>query len=335
MKTLFLLLCLLSPSLKAESVPLPPSVSGVDDIINEFRNTLVIKINELGKNFISTLSDKTIVFKNSTPLSCNGTNIVQGEPVSSMQYSFKKSAAELIEKSVYTGCGYDISLVEDVITRGGKLEPLKYSDFIKGKREFDLKDDESYRLYRVSNSENEEIFKMFIEKSGNSKVVEFFILGEKFLRMNYDFQADSTKLTLTYYGHSARYIRKHASWKFNNSFNPFSHEVVVKKGSINQISYRDMYGNSLSQSDYLAYFNNLILSGAIARIRSIVDYHNHYFPTTEIVQSGSVNQQFKEELRIAFNRLQNNIELNLVKKQIQDYMDAAEKGLIIDNRPEQ
>lgn len=332
MKTLIVAIFLISLNASAQSIALPPSVSSIDDMINGFRNTLTTKIGELGKNFISQLSDKTIVFTNSTLLNCNGTSINQGEPVSTLQYNFKKANNELVEKSIYTGCGNQISLVEDVITKGGKLTPLKYSDFIKGKREFDLKDDETYRLYRLSNSDNEEIFKILIEKNNQSKLVEFYILGQKFLRMNFDFQEKSTRLTYTYSGYTAKYVRKYASWEMNVDYQPFTNTVLATSA---QVIYLNTEGNPLSQSEYLFRFDRYATSGPLTRIRKIMEYHNFYFPTTKVVQTGSGNEHLKEELRIAFNRLQNNVELNLVKKQLQEYMEAAENGLIIDNRPKQ
>lgn len=335
MKKLFLIFLIYGHTLQAETIPLPPAVSTINDIVNEFRNALTTKISELGKNFIAQSTDKTILFTNSSTLNCHADVILKGEPVSSMQYNFKKVGMELIEKAIYTGCGNQIALVEDVVTRGGKLEPLKYNDFVKGKRDFELNDDESYRLYRVSNAENEEIFKMLIEKSEKTKLVEFFILGQKFLRMNYDYQLLSTKLTLTYYGYKANYVRSYANWGVNRSFDAFMNSVSVTKGPFNQVKYLDENGAQISQTEYLSLFNKMIVSGTLGTIRQIFDYHNYYFPTTKIVQTGSINQHLKEELRLVFNRLQNNTELNLVKKQIQDYIEAAENGLIIDNRPKQ
>jgi hypothetical protein len=333
MKRLFALLFVLSLNAHSEVVPLPPAVASVDEIINEFRNVFVTKINELGKNFISQLSDKTIVFKNSGPLNCNESLISQGEPVASMQYNFKKIENELIEKSIYTGCKNDIALVEDIITRGGALTPLKYSDFIKGKRVFDLNDDEIYRFYRISNAENEEIFKMIIEKNGKNKFVEFSFLGQKFLQMNYLFQENSTNLTLTFYGYKAKYVRKHSRWSTENMFEPFTNNVIVTKGVVNQISYVSSLGTPLSQSEFSSRFDKMVMSGPLSKVRKILDYHNYYFPRTKTVQSGALNKHFNEELQLAFNRIQNNTELNLVKKQIQDYIEAANLGLIIDNRP--
>ncbi|RPJ70222.1 MAG: hypothetical protein EHM20_15625 [Alphaproteobacteria bacterium] len=319
----------------AETIPLPPSVSNVDDIINEFRKTLETKINELGKNFITRTSDRNVLFTNSSPLNCHGSIIPQSEPVASMQYNFKSGANELIEKSIYKGCNDRIALVEDVVTRGNNLVPLKYNDFIKGKRQFELNDNERYRLYRVSNAENEEIFKVLIEKKENSKLVDFYILGQIFLRMNYDFKETSTRLTLTYFGYKASYITKYSSWELNNTVAPFSHAVFVTNSKFNQPSYFDIDNGVISQAEYLSKFDKRVLSGAISTIRNIFEYHNFYFPSTKIIQTGLVNEYFKEELRILYNRILNNTETNLVKRQVLDYIDAAENGTILDNRPKQ
>ncbi len=335
MKKILLILFITIGNVHAENIPLPPSVAGIDDIVNDFRGTLTTKIIDLGKNFIGQLSDKTIVFKHNNVLNCHGDMIPQGEPVSSLQYNFKKTNNELVEKSIYTGCLGLISLVEDVVTRGGNLEPLKYSDFIKGKRNIDLDDQQNYRLYRISNSNNEEIFKILIEKKDKIKLVDFYILGQRFLRYNYNFSESETRLTISYSGYSAKYVQKYGSWEIDSNFNPITNAVIVTKGVVNQVKYIDGTGAAISQNEFLSRFDNLVTSSSIARIRSIFNYHNYYFPTTKIIQTGTQNDHLKAELRVAFNRLQNNIELNLVKKQIQEYLDAAENGLIIDNRPKQ
>ncbi len=333
MKSLILLALLFCTDARTENVPLPPSVTGINEIMAEARNLLTTKISELGKNFIPQLSDKTVVFVNNANLRCNGRVTLQGEPVSSLKFNFKIIGSELIEKSIYTGCNNEVSLVEDVITRGSKLTPVKYADFIKGKREFDLNENETYRLYRLSNSENEEIFKMLIEKKENSKLVEFFFLGQKFARLNYDYKTDSTRLTYTYSGYKAKYVRNHANWEFDHDYDPFTNTVLVTKNSINQIAYINTIGLPLTQNEFLSRFDSYIISGPIKRIRNILEYHNYYFPETKVVQTGSGNERMKEELRITLVRLQNNTEINLVKKQIQDYIEAVENGFISDTRP--
>lgn len=335
MKNLLFLIYIFSFNSMAETIPLPPSVSNVDDIINEFRRTLENKINELGKNFITRTSEQSILFTNSSPLNCYGHTIPQEEPVSSMQYNFKYGTNELTEKSIYKGCNGQIAFIEDIVTKGNNLAPLKYNDFIKGKRQFELNENENYRLYRVSNSDNEEIFKVLIEKKGKSKLVDFYIIDQLFLRMNYDFKETSSRLTLTYYGYKTSYARKYKSWEINNTVPPFSHAVYVTNGKFNQTSFLDIDRGIISQAEYLSKFDKRILSGPISTLRNIFEYHNYYFPSTKIIQTGLVNEHFKEELRILYNRILNNTEANLVKRQVLDYIEAAENGTILDNRPKQ
>lgn len=334
MKYLFCLLLFIG-QLEAQDqvVPLPPSVSNVDDIVNEFRETLISKVSEVGKNFISTINGKTIIFTNGQPLRCNGELTQIGQPVSSLQYNFKKSDNELSEKSVYTGCNNQVSLVEDVVTKGSDLKSLEYDDFIKGTRSFDLKPNEDYRLYRLSNSENEEIFKLVIERSKIGKTIEMYIVESKFLTMTYEFQIDSTRLTFKYHGYKGKYVRNYARWGFDVSYDPFTNTVMAKKTKLVETSFFDTRGVRFSQKDFLSRVEDYLFNGPIKRIRDILDYHNYYFPSTEVVNSGGQNERLKEELRILNNRLLNNTEINLVRKQIQDYIEAAESGLLLDKRP--
>ena len=142
----------------------------------------------------------------------------------------------------------------------------------------------------------------------------------------------STILTITYFGYSGNYVRKHASWGFNNNFTPFTDSII---GAKDQAKYLNNLGDQVSQTDFQGRFDKFITGNTLANIRNILEYHNYYFPATKAVQTGSANTRLNEELRLTFNRLQNNTELNLVKKQIQDYIDAAAAGLLIDNRPKQ
>ena len=335
MKTFYLIILFFSANVLAENAPLPPSVLTIDEMVNEFRNTLTTKLGEIAKNFIAKSSDKTIIYTNSSNMKCNGDVIPQGDPVAGLQYNFKTNGTELVEKGIYSGCKNEISLVEDVVTRGTNLTPLSYSDFIKGKRNFELSAGQTYRLYRISNAENEEIFKLLIEKSDTSQLAEFYILGQKFLRINFNYQESSTQANFTYFGYNAKYVRTYASWTFNNSFDPFTNTIYSTKGSAIQFTFFDKSGSPISQNAFSTQFDQRVTSNTMAKIRKIMDYHNYYFPTTTVVQTGATNERLKAELRVALNRLQNNVELNLVKKQIQDYIDAAESSLIIDNRPKQ
>lgn len=337
MKALILVLIIASSNVHAQTVMLPPAVVSLDDIVNDFRETLITKMGELGKNFITTSRESTLIYTNSADLKCNGFTTSLGQAVSSIKYSYKLSEKDLAEKTTYTGCNQLISIVEDVYTEGSKLTPLTFSEVVKGKRSFDLAANESKKIYRISNSDNEELFKLMVVQIGNRKLVDFYITESKFLSMVYEFTPTSTRLTFYYPGYKGKYVRKFSSWEYSVSYDPFYTSVLAlknKDGSIDTF-YFNTAGERLSQADFLSKMEFYLFRGPISRIRSFLDYHNFYFPTTQQVQSSGQNERLKEELRLAFNRLQNNVELNLVKKQIQDYIEAAEKGLISDSRPKE
>jgi len=335
MKKFLILFSILSFNTSAQSLPLPPAIPSVDDLIGEFRDSLSSKMNDLGKNFITAISNQTLLYSSSSSIKCRHRMTQTGQPVANMTISFKKSEGELIEKVIYTGCHNQITLVEDVVTKGENLSPISFEDFLSSKRSFELNKNEKSRFYRLSNSDNEEIFKMLLEKTSNGKRLEFYFLSQKILQMNYEFEADFTRLTLTYSGYKAKYVRPFSSFEFNSDFDPFSNVVLVKKGRVVESSFFSTRGELLSQSDFLKRLNGYLINGPLSQLRNLIEYHIRFFPETNVVQRGNMNEKLKEELRIAFNRLQNNTELNLVKKQIQDYMEAAEQGQLIDNRPKE
>lgn len=342
MKMLLILTIFLATSVKAQSlessINLPPGVATIDEIVDEFRGTLIEKIGELGKNFISQTKENTLVFSNSSDLRCNGQKTSIGQPVSAIQYSFKLTPNNLSEKIVYIGCNNLVSVVEEIYTEGNDLKPSSFGDVVKGKRTFDLENNETKKIYRVSNSDNEEMFKLVVQKmSGQNKIAEFFITENKFMVLLYEFSSQFSRLTFKYLGYSGKYVRKFSTWSFTARYDPFSNTVLSQKNSSGAIDnfYFDTRGARLSQADFFSRVSNFLFQGPLARIRSFLDYHNFYFPTTQTVQSSGQNERLKEELRLAFNRLQNNFELNLVKKQIQDYIEAVENGFLKDSRPKE
>lgn len=335
MKIFLLAFLLFSTIARAENVPLPSSVLGVDEIIEEFRGTLKSKIVDLGKNYISQTSDHIIVFKNSADINCNGNKIAKGNPITSLRYNstYNDDGKELNEKALYVGCSGEYAFVEDVITRGTNLKPITFNDFIRGKRTFDLKDNENSRLYRVSNNENEEIFKVIIEKLGNGKIADFYYLGQKFLSINYNYSTSSTRAIFTAYSYNATYVRKYGKWSSRSNYSPVSFSVFVNQMSKDQVQYYDGSLNLLSLNNFLGLMNDYLLNSTLSSLRSIFEYHTYYFPSTETTSSGAASQKLLEELRIAQSRLLTNTELNLVRNFIQELINATEAGQISDNRP--
>lgn len=324
-------LFILSTLAHAENIQLPTSVLGVDDIISEFRTQFSTKLVDLGKNYISTFNKDSVYFTNSDVVVCNNIKNTPGERLGGISYMYKAGSSDLYEKVQYFGCNQETALIEEVTTVGTNLAPQKFSDIIKGKRSFDLKDNETSKIYKIKNELSEEIFTVYIEKKDNAKYVNYFFLGQKVLSMFYDYGANATSVVINYYGYSASYVRKFASWSFDRGFTPFTNRVYAKKGEL--VQYLDKENTPISLSNFVNMFNSTIMNLTVAKLSDIIEYHTYFFPMTEATKSGSQNQRFLEELRKAQTRLLTNSELNLVKNLLQEFINAAELGQITDNRP--
>lgn len=326
-----LICCLTIKAGHAENVPLPTSILGIDDVITEFRTQWATKLVDLGKNYISTINPDSVYYTDSKAITCNNVINNPGERLAGIKYLSDKKDNELYEKVIYQGCNRETALVEEVVTKGTNLEPAKFSDLLKGKRTFDLKDNETFRSYRILNEVSEAVFSVQIEKVGNNKYVNYSILGQKFLSMIYEYTPTATNVVVSYYGYSVNYVRKF--WRRNSTMNitNFTNKIFAKKSEM--VVYLDGDGKAVSLTNFTNTFNDVILQGALDMITSIIEYHTYYFPETEATKSGNQNQRFLEQLRGAQTRLLTNTEINLVKNLLQEFINAAELGQIVDNRP--
>lgn len=333
MKSFFAILSILiGTAAGAQNVPLPASVPGADDIVSEFRTQIATKIVDLGKNYISTIRGNTLVFTNSEVMNCNEARHEAGDRLASIQYTYSLKGKQLIENVTYTGCNSQISLVEDVITEGENLAPLNFKDIIKGKRPVELADNETKRIFKISNGEGDEIFSVVSEKMGKeTQSVVFNLTQQKFLTVNYRYTPESTRAVMTFYGYDATYVRKYGRWNSRTKMDPFNVTALAKKdGSVN---YFNNDGNLISLSSFVSIFNKTVMDTTVEVLEGIFEYHTYYFPKTESTKSGNQAQRLIDELRLAQNRLLANTDINLVKLLIQELINAAELGQITDNRP--
>jgi len=315
----------------AENVPLPASVPGADDIVSEFRTQIVNKIVDLGKNYISTIRGNTLAFTNSDSMKCNEVTHEAGERLATIQYTYSQKGKQLLEQVTYTGCNSQISLVEDIITDGEDLSPMSFKDIIKGKRTIELAQNETRRIYKMSNGEGDEIFSVIAEKSAGAQSVYFKFVEQKFLAVNYRYTPEATRAVLTFYGYEASYVRKYGRWGMKNKMDPFTLSVFAKKEG--DVNYFNNNGNLISLSSFVSTFNKTVMDSTISTVSDIMEYHTYYFPKTDATKSGNQAQQFIDDLRLAQNRLLANTDISLVKILIQELINAAEIGQIIDNRP--
>lgn len=316
---------------------LPRGIFGVDDLIKEFRGPLQIKISELSKNYIVHKDGTRASFKSHEAINCLWQNAPAGEVLAKAELSVKRSEGKLNEAAYYTGCKGQLNLKEQIVTTGKDLVPLNAKDFFRGERSFDLKDNEDSRLYRILAWDDTEIFKMTLRRTTYGKVAEFFIREQRFMNATFTFTEAESRVIYTFYGYNIEYLRKHSKWRMNRNRSSYALKAIAYNREVSPVIFLSSTNELLSSATFQRYFSYSVLQGTVSTLSDIIKWHNFIFPTTEFKATGLQNSRFLDELRLTYTRLLNNIEINLIRNLIQEYIQAMENGLlkVIDNRPKE
>jgi hypothetical protein len=332
-----LLVVLIIPQMAAAQVPLPRSLVTIDQLIDEFRGGLTTKVKDLSSNYIATTSPGNVVFTSSMETKCPYRPLKAGETLSRLSLSVDHKEGELTEVARYFACGGKLSLVEEVITRGRGLTPLPWGVFVKGKRSFALKKGEDFRLYRLRNSKQEELFKVIIQRMSQGTILNatFYIREAKFLNIQYQLNDSMSRAIFTSYGFKVSYHLKHSSWEIDTTGRRGGITKLVVNAYAQPVGRVDYIHDSslVSQGSFQKYIQYAITRKSFEKIAQFIKSHLHVFPSTSFRQTGLTNTRFLDELKLAHIRLVNNTEINLVKDLVQQYVQAIEEGTIkIDDR---
>ncbi len=313
---------------------LPSKAFKIDDIIKEFRGQLELKVSELQKNYITHKKGRFASFKSHEDSTCSWVKAAAGETLSKIQMSIDSEENRLTESVFYTGCHNQLNLKELVVTTGTDLKPISERELFEGQRSFDLKKNEESRYYSLRAWDDQELFRLTLRRVGTGKVAEFFIREQRFMNMSLSVEEKTTKVTYTFYPYSIKYERKHSSWNINRGRSTYSLSAVK---SPTREYYLDSIFQEISGSTFQTYFSFSVLQNSIARVSSFIKWHLFIFPSTEFASGGVQSPRFLDELRLTFNRLLSNTDLNLVRNLIQSYIRLIEEGVIkiIDNRSDE
>jgi len=316
---------------------LPRVAFGVDDLIKEFRGPLQLKISELSKNYIVHKTGYNASYKSHTNINCLWSDIPGGEVLAKVQMNFNLSENTLSESAYYTGCKDQLNLKELVVTTGTELAPITKKQFFKGERSFDLKKNETSKLYRLLAWDDVELFRLTIRRTVNGKIAEFFIREQRFMNATYTFSNEQSRVIYTFYGYNVSYTRKHSQWSMNRGRASYALKVIANDSGVSPVVYLNSDNTPIAAATFQRFFSFSVLQGTIARLADFIKWHNWIFPTTEFQATGVQNSRFLDELRLTFTRLLSNTDLNLVRNLIQEYIKSIEEGLlkVIDNRPKE
>jgi hypothetical protein len=126
MKKQNLIICIFSLffSCLSQAVELPRGLYSINDYIDEFRGPLRTKLEELPKNYITTVKNRVIEYTSHQDTRCIGANVSAATPLSKIQYmvNINPTSQTKTEEVIYQACGGFVTLVEYFHTTGDNLK---------------------------------------------------------------------------------------------------------------------------------------------------------------------------------------------------------------------
>ncbi|GAB4421059.1 MAG: hypothetical protein OHK0056_31790 [Bacteriovoracaceae bacterium] len=331
MKSLFALFLIASAWAK---VPFPETVLTPNQMIEEFRGSLRIKILDLEKNYYALYSDNTIVYRSHQNVLCNGKNAPAQSNLASLQLLTKKSEGVVDQIMKYKGCDDRVVITEIHHAEGLAPEEISFSQVREGLTQIDLKKSENKRIYRLVYNDQVELFQYVQERTADGEFHEARIAGQLAFQITYVYGQDSSRLTYKYFPYNLKVQIGGSEWTSNMEFTPYTNVVNAFKTPKDYVTYFDSTNSQVSKGTFITNFGYNIRERTLQRVLSFIQASLNEFPPTTVVNTGVQNQRLLEELRLNYTRLLNNSEMNLVRQYITDLIQAAEKGQLQDNRPQ-
>ncbi|MCP4913337.1 MAG: hypothetical protein GY909_09465 [Oligoflexia bacterium] len=330
-KLLFTLIGIMACSSVAAMNPVLPSIQ---DIVEEFRGPLAVKIEELGKSFISKGRDSVIRYTSSEATPCLMRMVPAKESLGVIKYfeDVNEQRTESYEEVHYIGCSNLLSVKEKVSRKGRDLKTLTLEQVGRGFRDFNLSDNEDYFHYQLLNDRNDLVFQLTQRREGENVIFDMKVLGQTFLRGT----LNKEKILYRFFPHDINYEREYMGFRSNSVFTPYTIKSIKDHNS-GRWDYLGTTGVKLSQNNFLRYLSMSLNKRTLEHLTSIVKYQLWWFPETSFTGGGGQSQRLLNEFKLLLTRLLNNTptELTLVKNFVRAFIESIEQGRIIDRRPKE
>lgn len=336
-------------TLQASEIEPPNGVLTLDEMVNIFRSPFRRKMQDLSESYIIRNSTSAVEYQTAKDTTCFHRTFSSGSALVRALVGHETKDNYLREHIIYDDCYQPRSLIEEITSQGKNLTPASLRQISRGERTFSLSSDVNDLLYRIGNSDGENILTLNIkaENNGNWRAV-FAIVSQPVVIYKFDqtivANRRERRWSWAFPAADIQYARPGSKWRYSYSQSPTLQIIQVLDSTTDDIiSTRYMsQSTNISQNDFQTAFQQEISLaskkegfGRLAIARQMVEYHIMSFPSTSFVGTVGQNQRILNELRLANIRLLSNIEINLVQQFIQSLILALEKGLLSveDRRP--
>lgn len=317
------------------SFAIPDHMLGIRKITQDFRKPIIDKLLQMRQNFIERNYKNGTRFVSNEKVVCPfGINVSPLSNLATYTYSTKvvknKKTAKVTsyENRFLRGCAGKDTITEKIKTVGKKSFINDHKTIMQGNLRLQMNKGEKESIdYRMVDSNGVQVMRIFSKVTGNDRVTNFYLGDQKFIQIFYKRLGE--KLDVRYKFYSVDFILNRNGYEYTSRIdarsNGFFRAMIYDNGPI---EYFNDKGVQVSLATFQKSFQ---LNG----INFIMDSVLIELPVTDFVSSGGGSERLKEELRNAQNWLigGNPAQLILVRNLIEEYLQAVEKNLLIDNRP--
>lgn len=317
------------------SFAIPDHMLGIKKFAKDFRKPVINKLLQMRQNFIERKYKKGTRFISNEKMVCPlGTVIYPFNNLATYTYKTKvvtdKKTGKVTsyENRFLRGCSQKNTITEKIKIIGKKAFINDHDDIMQGILQLQMNKGEKEIIdYRMIDSAGVQIMRIFSKVTGNERITNLYLGNQKFIQIFYKRQDD--KLEVRYKFYSADFLLNRNGFEYSSHIearsNGYFKAMIHDNGSI---QYFNDKGIQVSLASFQKFFQ---LNGINFIMKSVLIE----LPVTDFVSSGGGSARLKEELRNAQTWLigGNPAQLNLVKILIQEYIQAVEKNLLIDNRP--
>lgn len=289
---------------------------------DQFRSFLLNKLKQMDQNFIRDINQGEISYISNENVTClDGTDVEKNQPLMRIIFSPKLDGENYHEVRDYMGCNGKIAFQESIEVKGIDKPLHSIKDFYQNKLIISKIREYKEFTYSLIDNHGERVFSYHSSQiSPNHEEMDFYLNNQIFFKRQI-----LNKENVTYNSYGINFKMDRNGYTFSaNSNARFSRPISARITPTN-IEYYNPMQRRVSLAEFQKFF---VLEG----FNFIMDSLLAYYPKTTFVTSNLQSSKLLQELRDAQTFLINGVQLNLVRNLIEEYIEAVQKGEIVDNR---
>lgn len=314
------------------SFSLPNQFFGIKRISNEYRLPIKNKLLQLRQNFIEKVYTGGTRFTSNQQVVCPfGIKVTALSPIVKYHYTLKTEKKDgkttSYENRFLKGCDQSNSIVEKIKVIGDKSYLSSINDIMSGEYDFSMSPGKEVLDYRMFDGFGEQVIRLYSKVTGNNRISYFYLGYEKYMQITYKKIGGKLDVRFRFYP---------INFNINRNSSQFRMSIPAR--------YDGTYRGIIYDTGAVEYYNEKGIQISLATFQKTFGLNGVNFimnsmlielPATQFVNSGNQAARLIEELRNAQNWLIQGgpAQLNLVRNLVEEYLKAAENGLLVDKRP--